>query len=76
LYDIAIEKSISNKATRKFKTKLALFNSYYRATKRLLIIAQDNKLVNKNSNNANSNNKIDDKKKKKKKKIDNKNKII
>jgi len=67
LYCIVIKKSISNKAIRKFKTKLALFNSYYRIAKRLLIIAQDNKLVNKNNNNANNNNKIKNKKKKKKK---------
>jgi len=75
LYCITIEKNISNKAIRKFKIELALFNSYYKATKRLLIIVQSNKVINKNNNNANNNNKVENKKKKKKKKK-NKNKII
>jgi len=74
LYCVAIEKSISNRATRKFKIELALFNSYYRVAKRLLIIAQNNKFVDRNNNNANNNNKVKDKKKNKNKK--NKNEII
>jgi len=75
LYYIAIEKSISNRAIYKFKAKLTLFNSYYRATKKLLIITQRNKSINRNSNNIDNNNKIEDKKNAKKKK-NNKNKII
>jgi len=76
LYCITIEKSISNKPTRKFKAKLALFNSYYRVAKKLLIIVQSSKFVDKNNNNADNNNKAEDKKKKKKKKKKNKDKII
>jgi hypothetical protein len=74
LYCIVIEKSISNKAICKFKTKLVLFNSYYRVAKRLLIIVQNNKFIDKNNNNASNNDKTKDKNKKNKNK--NKNKII
>jgi len=38
-YRVAIEKGISNGATRKFKVELALFDPYYRVAKRLLMVA-------------------------------------
>jgi len=61
-YRVVIKKSISNEATCRFKTKLALFDSYYRVAKRLLIIAQGDELVDKNNNNASGNNEAKDKK--------------
>jgi len=62
LYRIVIEKGISNEATRRFKTELALFGPYYRAARRLLIIAQGDELVDENDNDADDDDKTKDEK--------------
>ncbi len=62
LYCVAIEKSIPNEATRRFKIELALFDSYYRALRRLLMIAQSDESINENDNDANDNDKAKDEK--------------
>jgi len=64
-YRVAIEKGISNEVARKFKAELALFDPYYRAIKRLLMIAQDDELVDGNSNDAGGDDEIEDKEDKK-----------
>jgi len=76
LYCIAIEKNISNKAARRFKIELTLFNSYYRVAKRLLIVAQNIRFVENNDNNADNNNNTENEKNKNKINNKIKNKII
>ena len=61
-YRVAIEKNISNEATRRFKAKLALFDSYYRVAKRLLMIAQSDEFVDENGNDASDDDEIEDEK--------------
>ena len=72
-YRVAIEKSISNEATRRFKTELALFDPYYWVAKRLLIIAQGDEPVDENSNDASDDDKVEDEKAKDEKNDDEKN---
>jgi len=51
-YRVATEKGISNEAARKFKAELALFGPYYRAAKRLLMVAQGGEPADGNGNDA------------------------
>jgi len=66
-YRIAIEKDIPNGATRKFKTELALFGPYYRAAKRLLMVAQGGEPVDGNGNDASGNDETEDEEEKEEK---------
>ena len=61
-YRVAIEKSIFNEAMRRLKIQLALFNSYYRVAKRLLMIVQGDELVDENNNDASDNDETEDEK--------------
>jgi len=59
-YRVAIEKGISDGATRKFKAELALFGPYYRAAKRLLMVAQGGEPVDGNGNDAGGDDEAED----------------
>jgi len=69
-YRVAIKKSIPNGAARKFKAELALFGSYYRAAKRLLMVAQGDEPANGNGNDADDDDKAKDEEEKNEKNED------
>ncbi len=69
LYCIAIQKNISDKAARRFKTNIVQFKFYYRVAKTLFAVVEETINIDKSDNKNTADKKKNNKKKKKKKKI-------